>query len=86
MITEPRDIARPCADAYIHPAKIFSGGGDRISEKEKLYLGCAECGTQTAEFSGPQILSEGLPRFDRRVGRGDDPRLYQKSGDGGQAV
>src|SRR5215470_20301466 len=36
--------------------------------------------------SGPQILGEGLLRFDRREGRGDDPRLYQKSGDGGQAV
>ena len=37
-------------------------------------------------LSGPQILGEGLLRFDRREGRGDDPRLYQKSGDGGQAV
>jgi hypothetical protein len=32
------------------------------------------------------ILGEGLLRFDRGAGRADDPRLYQKSGDGGQAV
>jgi putative transposase len=31
-------------------------------------------------------LGEGLLRFDRRAGRGDDPNLHQKSGDGGQAV
>jgi putative transposase len=37
-------------------------------------------------FSWPQILGEGLLRFDRRAGRGDDPRLHQKSGDRGQAV
>jgi hypothetical protein len=29
---------------------------------------------------------EGLFRFDRWAGRGDDPHLHQKSGDGGQAV
>src|ERR1700739_4888799 len=46
----------------------------------------AHAGTQAAEFSGPQILGEGLLRFDRQEGRGDNPRLYQKSGDGGQAV
>ena len=54
--------------------------------KEKLDLDCAECGTQAAQFSWPQILGEGLFRFDRRAGRGDDPRLHQKSGDGRQAV
>jgi hypothetical protein len=54
--------------------------------KGKFDLDCAECGTQAAKFSGPQILGDGLLRFDRRAGRGDDPRLYQKSGDGGQAV
>ena len=41
---------------------------------------------QAAQFSWPQILGEGLLRFDRRAGRGDDPRLHQKSGDRGQAV
>ena len=37
-------------------------------------------------FLGPQILGQGLFRFDRRSGRGDDPHLHQKSGDGRQAV
>src|ERR1700751_137135 len=78
--------ARSRAHAFIDSAEIFSGGGDRISQRLKLYLDRAECGTQAAEFSGPQILGEGLLRFDRREGRGDNPRLYQKSGDDGQAV
>ena len=50
------------------------------------HLDRAECGTQAAEFPGPQILGEGVLRFDRREGRGDDRRVYQKSGNGGQAV
>ena len=54
--------------------------------KGKLDLDCAECGTQAAQFSWSQILGEGLLRFDRGAGRGDDPHLHQKSGDGGQAV
>src|ERR1700755_520128 len=33
------------------------------------------------KFSWPQILGEGLLRFDGRAARGDDPRLHQKSGD-----
>src|SRR5262245_8903640 len=66
--------------------QIRWGGGDQVSEGEKLDLDCAECGTQAAQFSWPQILGEGLLRFDRRAGRGDDPRLHQKSGDRGQAV
>src|SRR5262245_6029825 len=72
--------ARPCAYADLDPAKIFGGGGDRISEREELDLGSAERGTQAAQFSWPQILGEGLLRFDRRAGRGDDPHLHQKSG------
>jgi hypothetical protein len=32
----PRSYARPHAHAYIDPAEIFGGGGDRISEREKL--------------------------------------------------
>ena len=34
-----------------------------------------------AQLSRPQILGEGC-----RAGRGDDPYLHQKSGNGGQAV
>ena len=78
--------ARPCAYPDIDPAEIFGGGGDRVLEMEKLDLDCAECGTQAAQFSWPQILGVGLLRFDRRAGRGNDPQLHQKSGDGGQAV
>ena len=37
-------------------------------------------------FLGHKILGEGLLRFHRRAGRGDDPHLHQKSGNGGQAV
>ena len=41
---------------------------------ETLDLDCAECGTQAAQFPWSQILGEGLLRFDRWSGRGDDPR------------
>ena len=81
-----RTYARPRAYADIDPAEIFGGVGDRVSEGEKLDLDCAECGTQAAQFSWPQILGEGLLRFDRRAGRGDDPSLHQKSGNGRQAA
>ena len=53
---------------------------------EELDLDCAECGTQAAEFSGSQILGEGVLRLDRRAERGADPRLHQKSGDSRQGV
>jgi len=51
------------------------------SEREEFDLDCAECGTQAAEFSGSQILGEGVLHLDRREERGDDPRLHQESGD-----
>ena len=76
-----RTYARPRAYADIDPAEIFGGVGDRVSEGEKLDLDCAECGTQAAEFSGSQILGEGVLRLNRRAERGDDPRLHQESGD-----
>jgi REP element-mobilizing transposase RayT len=53
---------------------------------KKLDLDCAECGTQAAQFSWPQVLGARLLRFDGGAGRGDDPQLHQKSGDRGQAV
>ena len=37
-------------------------------------------------FLGHKFWGEGLFRFDRWAGRGDDPRLYQKPGDRGQAI
>src|SRR6201984_3365237 len=71
----------------IDPTEIFGGGGDRVSEREKFDLDCAECGTQAARFSGPQFWTRGYFVSTVGRGRGDDPRLlYQKSGDGGQAV
>ena len=68
------------------PPKYSVGEVIGISEREKLDLDCAECGTQAAQFSWPQILGEGLLRFDCRAGRGDDPHLHQKSGNGRPAV
>src|SRR5215471_3295648 len=50
--------SRPYTD--IDPPEVFGGGGDRISEREKLDLDCAERGTQAAQFPGPQILGEGV--------------------------
>src|SRR5262245_32998360 len=43
-------------------------GGDRVSEREELDLDRAERGAQAAEFSGPQVLGEGVLRFDHRAG------------------
>ena len=51
---------RPRAHADIDPAEIFGGRGNWVSEREELDLDCAECGTQAAEFSGSQILGEGV--------------------------
>src|SRR5262249_20156047 len=48
--------ARSCAHADNNPAEVFRGRGDRVSEREELDLDCAECRTQVAEFSGPQVL------------------------------
>ena len=62
--------ARPRAYPDIDPAEVFGGGGDRVLEREKLDLDCAECGTQAAQLSWPQIPGEGLLRFDRRAGLG----------------
>ena len=70
--------AGPRAYADIDPAEIFGGRGDRVSEGEKLDLGCAECGTQAPQFSWPQILGEGLLRFDRRAGE-ETIRAYIKN-------
>ena len=70
----------------IDPAEVFGGGGYWVFEREELDLDCAERGTQATQFPGPQILRAGILCFDRRAGRGDDPRLHQKAGDGGQAI
>ena len=41
---------------------------DRVSEREELDLDCTERGTQVAQFSGPQVLGQGVLRFDDRAG------------------
>ena len=38
------------------------------TEREELDLDCTERGTQVAQFSGPQVLGQGLLRFDNRAG------------------
>src|SRR5215469_5036789 len=62
--------ARPCAYADIDSAEIFSGGGDRISEREELDLDRAECGTQGAEFLGHKFWARGY--FVSTVGRNEE--------------
>src|SRR5262245_24003996 len=49
---------RSCAHVDINPAEVFGGRGDRVSEREELDLDCAECRTQVAQFSGPQVLGQ----------------------------
>jgi hypothetical protein len=62
--------ARPCAYADIDPAEIFSGGGDRISERQELDLDRAECGTQGAESSYHKLWARGY--FVSTVGRNEE--------------
>ena len=70
--------ARPCAHPDIDSAKIFSGGGDWVLEREKLDLGCAECGTQAARFSGHKFWARGC--FVSTVGRDEEMiRAYIKN-------
>ena len=38
------------------------------TEREELDLDCTKRGTQVAQFSGPQVLGQGLLRFDNRAG------------------
>jgi hypothetical protein len=61
----------------VHSPEIFGGGGDRISEREKALSGLRRTRNAGDGISGLQILGEGLLRFDRWAGRGDDSRLYQ---------
>ena len=46
----------------------------------------AECRTQDAEFSRPQILGAGVLCHDRWPGRGSDPGLHQKPRTGRSAI
>jgi hypothetical protein len=58
----------PTSDAV--QAEAVAGRSDRVSEREELDLDCAECGTQAAEFSRPQILGKGY--FVSTVGRDEE--------------
>ena len=60
------------------PPKYSVGGGDRVSEGEKLGLDCAECGTQAAQFSWSQFWARGY--FVSTVGRDEETiRAYIKN-------
>src|SRR5215475_9656760 len=39
-----------------------------LNEREELDLDCAECRTQVAQCSGPQVLGQGVLCFDDRAG------------------
>src|SRR6202007_2513375 len=43
----------------INTSQIFGGSDHRIHEREEFDMDRAECRTQDAEFSGPQILGRG---------------------------
>src|SRR5262245_28599474 len=60
--------ARSCAHVDINPAEVFGGRGDRVFEREELDLDCAKCRAQVAQFSGPQVLGQGVLCFDDRAG------------------
>src|ERR1700751_6241324 len=55
-------------------------------EREEFDMDRAECRTQDAEFSGPQILGSRIICQDRRSGRGGDPGLYPKPRTGRSAI
>src|SRR5271154_6225752 len=57
----------------IDTSQIFGGADHRIHEREEFDMDRAECRTQDAEFSWPQILGARLLCHDRWPGRGSDP-------------
>ena len=70
--------ARPRAYPDIDPAEVFGGGGDRVLEREKLDLDCAERGTQAAQFSGHKFWARGY--FVSTVGQDEETiRTYIKN-------
>jgi hypothetical protein len=81
----PPDAPTTACAAKVEPQEAEALAATKVYDStplalnlEKLDLDCAECGTQAAQFSGSQILGEGLFRFDRRAGRGDI-RTYIKN-------
>ena len=68
------------------PPKYSVAQNHRIHEREEFDMDRAECRTQDAEFSGPQILGARILCHDRRPGRGGDPGLHQKPRTGRSAI
>ena len=68
--------SRPYVD--FDSSKIFGGTDHRIHEREELDMDRAECRTEDAKFSGPQILGTRILCYDGRAGRGSDQDLHQK--------
>src|ERR1700692_624381 len=78
--------AGSCSHVDIDTSQIFGGADHRIHEREEFDMDRAECRTQDAEFSGPQILGAGVLCHDRWPGRGSDPGLHQKPRTGRSAI
>src|SRR6478609_7059113 len=76
--------SRPYVD--IDTSQIFGGADHRVHEREEFDMDRAECRTQDAEFSGPQILGARILCHDRWPGRGNDSGLYPKPRTGRSAV
>src|SRR4029077_5176642 len=70
--------AGSCSHVDIDTSQIFGGANHRIHEREEFDMDRAECRTQDAKFSGPQILGAGILCHDGWPGRGSDPGLHQK--------
>ena len=78
--------AGSCSHVDIDTSQIFGGADHRIHEREEFGMDRAECRTQDAEFSGPQILGARVLCHDRWPGRGSDPGLNQKPRTGRSAI
>ena len=67
-----------CPYADIDTSQVFGGADHRVHEREEFDMDRAECRTQDAEFSRPQILGAWILCHDRWPRRGSDPSLHQK--------
>ena len=61
----------------IDTSQIFGGADHRIHEREEFDMDRAECRTEDAKFSGPQILGTRILCYDGRAGRGSDQDLLR---------
>ena len=74
-VVRPPDAPTTACAAKVEPQEAEALAATKVYDStplalnlEKLDLDCAECGTQAAQFSGSQILGEGVLRFDHRAG------------------